>query len=159
MGHELVGTAEVGLGLLGLLFVLITLCSGVGIIIYFRKANRELVKARMFLGNTLMRMWIYSTFAGGFFVVFMALTYLRLLLDYELNLLYSLTGMLFAASYFVVAYSWYSLFKQGMQGSESGENKASLLLHSFSQPIGAAVRLARKLVTIISGSWSEEKRN
>lgn len=116
MVHQL-SSAELILAAIGLILILLTQCTGLGIIKLFSKTNRELVKAKLFLGDTLMWMWIYATFAGVLFVINGFLFYLDELFDVSLGIFGDLIRTLFAASFFLMSFSWYTLFKKGIQAN------------------------------------------
>ncbi len=114
MAHILDTTQSI-LATITLIFILLTQCAGIRIVVLFRKANRELVKAKLFLGDTLKWMWIYATIAGSLFVVNGALISLKVIFDKDLGLLNDIVQALFAISFFLMSLSWYSLFKKGVK--------------------------------------------
>ncbi|MEE9593766.1 MAG: hypothetical protein V3V92_00015 [Candidatus Hydrothermarchaeales archaeon] len=112
---HIVDRAELILAIISLIFLLLTQCAGIRIIYFFRKANRELVKAKLFLGDTLKWMWVYATLAGSLFVLNGALISLKVIWDVDFGLLNGIAQTLFTISFFLMSLSWYSLFKKGIQ--------------------------------------------
>ena len=88
---------------------------GIAIFFKFRKKDAELLKARMFLGKTIGNMWIYSTIAGGAFVLHQVLWALEVFQGHNTRPLLELTLTLFTLSFLFLTYEWYLLVKASVK--------------------------------------------
>ncbi len=103
--------------ILHLLIVIATAILGLGIIVNFRRANFGLLKAKMFLGDTLQRMWIYSSLTGAFIVVYGFLSTAHAL-GYYAGILVEISKTLFLALYLVITYYWYALIRGSIESEK-----------------------------------------
>ena len=83
---------------------------GLKIFITFRKADMELLKARMFLTKGLVkRMWVYSVLSGGFLVLYV-LTRILLYLGYPgMQTLMPFAMALFLVPFTLLTKTWHHL--------------------------------------------------
>ncbi len=88
---------------------------GIGIFLRFKKVSRELLKARMFLGDTLNNTWLYSTVTGGFFILHQTLRTASKYLDKDLTKILEITWLLFSISFLYLTYTWFRLYGRAIK--------------------------------------------
>lgn len=84
---------------------------GVGIIVNFQKLDFELLRARLFMGKTFYRMWVYSTIFGVSAILYGGLVTLNGAFHFDIDALVEMSRSLFVTSFLVLTYKWYNLIK------------------------------------------------
>ncbi|MEE8359106.1 MAG: hypothetical protein V3R82_06825 [Candidatus Hydrothermarchaeales archaeon] len=98
------------------LLVLLFLFFGLDIAFIFNKIDYNLLKARLFLGKKVLRnMWIYSSIAGGAFVLHQVLWALEVFQKSNTRPFLELTLTLFTLSFLLLTYEWYLLIKASVK--------------------------------------------
>jgi hypothetical protein len=88
-------------------------CYGVGVFIFYRKANKEMLKAKMFLRPEFMtNSYLYSMSTGGFFVLHQAFRGLKELKGVEMEPVRIVIEAGFVISLFLLTRNWYIVTKE-----------------------------------------------
>lgn len=104
---------------IGLVLTAIIACYGVGILVLFRRVNKDLLKAKMFLKPEFMtRTYAYSISTGGFFVIHEAIRGLREFAGVEIRWLCLIFETLFIISFLLLTRNWYIITKESMTKEE-----------------------------------------
>ena len=104
----------------GLLFSATIGCYGVGVLIFYRKASKEMLKAKMFLRPEFMtNSYLYSMSTGAFFVLHQALRGLRELAGIEMEPVRMVIEAGFVISLFLLTRNWYLVTKESVPKGES----------------------------------------
>jgi hypothetical protein len=86
---------------------------GVGVIIAYRKAREEMIKARLFLKPRFMiTTYAYSISTGGFFVLHQALRGLRELGVGDIEWVRTIVDVGFAVSFLLMTRNWYIITRE-----------------------------------------------
>jgi len=119
---------------------LIMVFFGTRIFLSFKKANMELLKARMFLTKGLVnRMWMYSSSSGGFFVLHVLILNLNYWGYPTPEVLRPLTLGMFLVPFVLLTKAWYNLIISSLSQKSKDEGfevspKTASSEHSASQP-------------------------
>ena len=104
----------------GLLFSAAIGCYGVGVLIFYRKTSKDLLKAKMFLKPGFMtHTYIYSMATGGFFVLHQAVRGLRELGGLEIEYVRMVFEAGFVISLLLMSRNWYVITKECVPKGES----------------------------------------
>jgi hypothetical protein len=105
---------------IGLLLSATIACYGAGVLIAYRKASKEMLKARMFLKPSFMsHTYAYSITAGGFFILHQAIRGLRELGGVEIEWLRMIVEACFVVSFLLMTRNWYIVTKESVPREES----------------------------------------
>jgi hypothetical protein len=97
----------------GLLISVIIAYYGIGVIIAYRKAREEMIKAKLFLKPRFMiTTYAYSISTGGFFILHQVFSGLRELKGVEMEWLRIIIEVGFAISFLLMTYNWYVITRE-----------------------------------------------
>ncbi len=102
-------------GIANFVLLVVILVLGIAIFFKFRKKDAELLKARMFLGKTIGNMWIYSTIAGGAFVLHQILWALKQFFNVDTGILLEISWTLFIISFTYLTYVWFKIIDKSIR--------------------------------------------
>ncbi len=102
-------------GIANFVLLVVILVLGIAIFFKFRKKDAELLKARMFLGKTIGNMWIYSTIAGGAFVLHQVLWALKQFFNVDTGILLEISWTLFIISFTYLTYVWFKIIDRSIR--------------------------------------------
>ena len=106
--------------IVGLLLSAIIAYYGVGVIIAYRKAREEMIKARLFLKPKFMvTTYTYSVSTGGFFILHQVLRGLRELGVVDIGWVCTIVDIGFAVSFLLMTHNWYVITRECVPKGES----------------------------------------
>ncbi|MBU2559806.1 hypothetical protein KKA03_02835 [archaeon] len=110
-----IGSLRFAIIVIGLLISAIIAYYGVGVLIAYRKASKEMLKAKMFLRPGFMTdTYTYSISTGAFFVLHQAIRGLRELGGIEIEWVRMFAEAGFVISLLLMTRNWYTITKESV---------------------------------------------
>lgn len=89
------------------------------ILVMLRKINKNLLKARMFLGEDVLHdTWLYASIASASFALHSIISILVLITDFGMVVIYQVTEIIFIMSFVIMIYQWYVFIRSLQTGNK-----------------------------------------